>query len=520
MSAAAQRKRWQGSFGLALIVLVATRFWCLVPSFTLALVPHAHCALKRQPLSSRAALPTRRAVDTARDGPAGVELITGDRVKALSPDDTWHFGEIVTSNSDGTVVVAWDDPDGGPETETMELEYLQKLDILNYTVGDDCEAKALEDGRWYPGVVTAINRDGTYTVRWDDPGNGPETEVLEPKRMTKKNFFKAYKEGDCVEAVFPDDGQWYPGTIGAAVADGTFVVIWDDQLDGEKQSQLSPKQMRWRATPIEKLRVGGKYTGKVLKLMRWGAFVDIGAEVNCILHISKISKEPFKSIREHLKEGQEITVWVFDAIADTGKVSLTMIEGLTGFTPRAEDSDYKAFKDISPDEWLQGKVQRLLDSGAVVRVKSRNGAEATGRLYKSQVEGQIMTRNMSDVLRVGQTVRVRIQSLDLKSGILSLTMLRGASGGFVRKPSTNIAAFAALPADQWLDGEVMRIAHFGAFVRIELDNGNLAEGLVHITNIKDGFVQAVAMELDVGQAVKVRVVSVDVLANRISLSMI
>eukprot|EP00409_Alexandrium_fundyense_P000510 CAMPEP_0185912946 /NCGR_PEP_ID=MMETSP0196C-20130402/42835_1 /TAXON_ID=2932 /ORGANISM="Alexandrium fundyense, Strain CCMP1719" /LENGTH=100 /DNA_ID=CAMNT_0028634283 /DNA_START=415 /DNA_END=713 /DNA_ORIENTATION=+ len=54
-------------------------------------------------------------------------------------------------------------------------------------------------------------------------------------------------------------------------------------------------------------------------------------------------------------------------------------------------------------------------------------------------------------------------------------------------------------------GKVVRCANFGAFVTVtDPDSEAQADGLVHITQIRDGFVESVEDELSVGQEVQVR----------------
>ncbi|MCF0223445.1 MAG: helix-hairpin-helix domain-containing protein, partial [Fibrobacter sp.] len=67
----------------------------------------------------------------------------------------------------------------------------------------------------------------------------------------------------------------------------------------------------------------------------------------------------------------------------------------------------------------------------------------------------------------------------------------------------------------WMEGVVTNVANFGAFV----DIGVHQDGLVHVSEISDKFIQDAKEALTVGDIVKVRVVAVDVGQKRISLSM-
>ena len=72
-----------------------------------------------------------------------------------------------------------------------------------------------------------------------------------------------------------------------------------------------------------------------------------------------------------------------------------------------------------------------------------------------------------------------------------------------------------LKPDMVLNGTVRNVIDFGAFV----DIGVHQDGLVHVSQISDKFIKHPSDALNVGDIVKVRVLSVDVAKKRISLSM-
>ena len=75
---------------------------------------------------------------------------------------------------------------------------------------------------------------------------------------------------------------------------------------------------------VREVEVGGIYYGEVVRLMNFGAFVDLGfGGKEGLLHISKISKERIKNIEDVLHVGDKITVKVTD-IDDQGRINLTM----------------------------------------------------------------------------------------------------------------------------------------------------------------------------------------------------
>ncbi|BBF42100.1 4-hydroxy-3-methylbut-2-enyl diphosphate reductase / SSU ribosomal protein S1p [Lachnospiraceae bacterium KM106-2] len=74
----------------------------------------------------------------------------------------------------------------------------------------------------------------------------------------------------------------------------------------------------------EKYAVGNEVTGKVARMTDFGAFVELEAGVDALLHVSQISKEHVEKPSDALKIGQEVTAKVVDFNADEKKISLSI----------------------------------------------------------------------------------------------------------------------------------------------------------------------------------------------------
>lgn len=71
------------------------------------------------------------------------------------------------------------------------------------------------------------------------------------------------------------------------------------------------------------IAVGSIVEGKVVSVMPFGAFVDIGNKQSGLVHISEISSRYVKDINECVKKGDSVKVKVI-RIDDSGKISLSM----------------------------------------------------------------------------------------------------------------------------------------------------------------------------------------------------
>jgi S1 RNA binding domain protein len=69
--------------------------------------------------------------------------------------------------------------------------------------------------------------------------------------------------------------------------------------------------------------IGSILTGKVVGITRFGAFVSLPDERSGLVHISEISNTFVNDVREHLTEGQEVTVKLVSIDKD-GRINLSI----------------------------------------------------------------------------------------------------------------------------------------------------------------------------------------------------
>ncbi|MCY3853434.1 MAG: S1 RNA-binding domain-containing protein [Gammaproteobacteria bacterium] len=71
--------------------------------------------------------------------------------------------------------------------------------------------------------------------------------------------------------------------------------------------------------------IGQVYTGKVVKIVNFGAFVNLKPGKDGLVHISQIAEYRIESVEAELSEGQTVNVKVLD-VDEQGRVKLTMKE--------------------------------------------------------------------------------------------------------------------------------------------------------------------------------------------------
>jgi predicted RNA-binding protein with RPS1 domain len=85
---------------------------------------------------------------------------------------------------------------------------------------------------------------------------------------------------------------------------------------------LSLRSPRSKRRDISTMKVGDELTGKVDSIVSYGVFVDVGTNVNALLHISRITGGAIENVRQHLNEGDSVSVHVIDI--DTKKKTLAV----------------------------------------------------------------------------------------------------------------------------------------------------------------------------------------------------
>ena len=162
----------------------------------------------------------------------------------------------------------------------------------------------------------------------------------------------------------------------------------------------------------------------------------------------------------------------------------------------------KLMAELREGDVREGTVRSLQDYGAFVDLGGVDGL-----LHVSQLAWQ-RVRHPSEVLQVGQPIKVKIKKVDSETGKISL-----AFRDLTENPWTSAAY--KYPVTTTHTGTVSKIMDFGAFVQLEPG----IEGLVHVSELAHGRVWRTSDVVTEGQEVEVKVLSVDTEQQRISLSM-
>jgi predicted RNA-binding protein with RPS1 domain len=162
------------------------------------------------------------------------------------------------------------------------------------------------------------------------------------------------------------------------------------------------------STPVslDELKRKTKLSGTVKKLELYGAFIDIGMDVNALIHISKLGAGQVNRVSDVLHEGEEVTVWVEKVDPERQQVMVTMVE------PLAVD-----WGDLKVGQEYTGRVTRLENFGAFVDI----GAEREGLVHISELSHDYV-KHPNEVLKVGDEVRVQVLNFSKRKRRIDLSI--------------------------------------------------------------------------------------------------
>jgi len=196
----------------------------------------------------------------------------------------------------------------------------------------------------------------------------------------------------------------------------------------EAPAEEAPKPRRERKakTPLAELEAGAEVEGKIRSVMAYGAFVDIGAATDGLLHVSEICNEFIKDANEKLTAGESVTCKIKSINLEKNQLALTCKEP-SDRAPRKKRADLSKYESADAKEFVTGKVNSITDFGAFVTIEE--GVD--GLLHISAIqEGGVSA--VGDVLTVGQEVQVRVVSCDGAKRRIGLSMkpyVEGEVGG-------------------------------------------------------------------------------------------
>eukprot|EP00550_Attheya_septentrionalis_P007717 CAMPEP_0198281076 /NCGR_PEP_ID=MMETSP1449-20131203/1084_1 /TAXON_ID=420275 /ORGANISM="Attheya septentrionalis, Strain CCMP2084" /LENGTH=393 /DNA_ID=CAMNT_0043976707 /DNA_START=43 /DNA_END=1224 /DNA_ORIENTATION=- len=243
-------------------------------------------------------------------------------------------------------------------------------------------------------------------------------------------------------------------------------------------------------TPLAELVVGATVEGKVKTITSYGAFLDIGAQSDALLHVSRLSDDFVSNVEDIIKAGETVSVRIVTVDQDKQQVAVTMRseeaearagapaaggDGKRRARPQRSGGDREAQRttlvnlaasSYDSNKMVEGEVVSTPDFGAFVRFDTSQLAEGlTGELDGlCHISSLTVARadSVTGVVKVGDKVQIRIKGLDAEGGKVSLSMIAegdeqqrggregGGGGGGRGRQRDMFQGYVKGPAD-WAD---------------------------------------------------------------------
>lgn len=249
---------------------------------------------------------------------------------------------------------------------------------------------------------------------------------------------------------------------------------------------------------VEEISIGDIVEGEVLAIdENKQAIVGLGGGLEGVIPHNELSASPFENVSDVIKVGDKMDLVVIKESKDKENGSYVLSKRRI----EAKKVWEKIQKDYEEGNIIEAPVTNVVKGGLVVDVGVR------GFVPASMVE-VFFVDDFSEYK--GKTMTFKIIEIEPSENRLILSHKAVAEEENEAKKEE---VLANLVEGETVTGTVARLTNFGAFI----DLGGV-DGLVHISEISYGHVNEPSDELNVGEEVQVKILSVNKEEGRISLS--
>ena len=243
--------------------------------------------------------------------------------------------------------------------------------------------------------------------------------------------------------------------------------------------------------------IGKRLKGEVVSLTDYGAFIELEAGIEGLVHVSEMSwtkrvKHPSKIVAV----GDEIEAVVLDVKERDRKISLGM--------KQTEENPWTVIETAYPvGSEVSGEVRNITNFGIFVGLEE--GID--GLVHISDISWTEQIKHPSEKFEKGDVVKAVVLKIDKDNEKFSLGIKQ-------LEPNPWDDIQKKYPVGSEVTGPVTNVTEFGVFVK--LDEG--IDGLVYSSELAAERIEKPEEHFSVGQEVKSLVVKVDPVEQKISLS--
>jgi len=391
---------------------------------------------------------------------------------------------------------------GGKGEAMIEIDELKDAEgDLEVTVGDRIQAMVVSTAggltlsrKLVRGAATERQLEDAF--RTGLPVEGKVERAVKggyEVRIARQRAFCPISQIDTLRTDPPaHEGQVYEFRIIEYKEGGRNIVVSRRALLEEEQ-RASAAEIRRRVI------AGAVMTGRVTSVREFGAFVDLGAGVQGLLHVSEMGWSRVSDPSQVVKPGEEITVTVLRVDEDRQKISL-------GLKQLTADPWSRVQATYEIGQVRTGRGTRLAEFGAFVELEP--GVE--GLAHASTFAPTGRSEGWSTLVPPEMTGAFEILSIDLEKKRIGVALV---PEGSTRAGGTAPSQPGIVPGAR-LTGKVERHEKFGVFVFLAPGR----TGLIPLSETGVAREADVANTFPVGADVEVVVLEVDPTGHRIRLS--
>jgi small subunit ribosomal protein S1 len=174
------------------------------------------------------------------------------------------------------------------------------------------------------------------------------------------------------------------------VKQGDAVTVWVRRVDTQagriELTMVEPSGLDW-----SDIRSGQIYTGKVVKIEKFGAFIDIGAERPGLIHISELANYRVEVVTEIVKMGDTVEVKVIGVDSRKRQIKLSMKALETTEVPEDEENPNEPTLTA-----MQIALQRAMSGDKSAPAPSSNARPARGQKKQRGTQEDILSRTLAN----------------------------------------------------------------------------------------------------------------------------
>ena len=221
---------------------------------------------------------------------------------------------------------------------------------------------------------------------------------------------------DKIGAVIGPGGKTIRGIVEQT---GATVDIEDDGtvLIGSADADSSQKAIQMVKDLTREVEVGEVFTGTVVKIATFGAFVELLPGIDGLVHISELEHHRVGNVEDVVSNGDEIEVKVIGK-DPSGKIKLSrkaLLDNDSSTNGGSEETVSPVELDLEVGDIITGKVVNIASFGAFVEI----APGTDGMVHISELENRRVSR-VEDVVNVGEEITVQILDIN-ESGKIRLS---------------------------------------------------------------------------------------------------